>query len=187
MVAENPLLLTLVEEMHQCMEATRADLSELRKEFQEVTAQQDVQQKVFDTLHTELSDYKNDFVGARMKPMIATMLFLHDAICGFHSELEAYVDPPDWLGERVLTKGLIGQNLDYFQEQLDEVLRMCELQPMKTEVGVPADPKMQTLISAEPTDDPSLHNHIQKVVRTGWVQGDKVFRPAEVVVWKVNA
>lgn len=177
-------MLSLLKHLNQNMQELRSEQNALRREFQEMAAQQGVQQNIFDALHTELGDYKNDFVGERIKPMVGTLLFLYDAINGFSSELDVYVDPPDWLGERVLTKGLIDSNLGYFREHLDEVLRMCELQPLKAEVGMLADPKTQNLISTEATDDATMDNHIQKVVRTGWMQGERVFRPTEVVIWK---
>ncbi|RYX82769.1 nucleotide exchange factor GrpE [bacterium] len=181
------LLLSMMEDIQKEMKASREEIVVLRNEFRDVAEQQGVQHKIFDALHTELGDYKNDFVSARMKPMLSAMLFLYDAISDFKGELDAYVDPPDWLGERVLKKELIKMNLSYFQEQFDEVLRMCELQPIAPEMGEVAEPKVQNIVSTETTEDVDLNNHIQKVVRIGWTQGEKIFRPADVIIWKTAA
>ena len=178
------LMLSMMEELQRELKEARSEIGGLRNDFQAVATEQGVQHKIFDALHTELSDYKNDFVSARMKPMLSAMLFLYDAIAGFYGELDAYVDPPDWLGDKVLKKALIESNLTYFQEQLDEILRMCELQPLTPEVGAPVDMKANNVTATAPTDDAALHNRVQKVIRLGWMQGDKLFRPAEVVVWK---
>ena len=178
------LMLSMMEELQRELQEARSEIGGLRNDFQAVVTEQGVQHKIFDALHTELSDYKNDFVSARMKPMLSAMLFLGDALAGFYGELDAYVDPPDWLGDKVLKKALIESNLTYFQEQLDEILRMCELQPVTPEVGALVDMKANNVTAAASTDDVTMHNRIQKVIRLGWMQGDKMFRPAEVVVWK---
>ncbi len=73
-------LVDVIRGLDASVQQMRGEVKTLRTDFQELSAQQGVQQQVFDTLHTEMSDYKNDFVSARMKPMLNTLLFLYDAI-----------------------------------------------------------------------------------------------------------
>ena len=179
--------LAVIEKMGEEIAALREETRHLHKVVRELSVQQSMQQNVFDTLHTELSDYKNDFVGARMKPVISTMLFLHDSMSGFRNEVGTLVDPPDWLGSKVLSKNLVEGNMLHFQDQMDEALRICEVEKIEVREGEVADAKSQKVVSVEPTHDTALDKRVQKVVRTGWTQGSKVFRPAEVAVWKAES
>ena len=169
------------------MAALREETVHLHHAVKQLVVQQTMQQNVFDTLHTELSDYKNDFVGARMKPMISTMLFLHDAMSQFRNEVGTLIDPPDWLGTNVLSRKLVESNLVHFQDQMDEAMRMCEVNKIEVEEGEIYDIRTQKVISVEPTKDIALDKRVQKIVRPGWKQGGKVFRPTEVAIWKLQS
>ncbi len=179
--------LDVIEKMGAEIAALREETRHLHCVVRELSLQQGMQQNVFDTLHAELSDYKNDFVGARMKPVISTMLFLHDAMSKFRKEVDTLVDPPDWLGSKVLSKNLVEGNLMHFQDQMDEALRICEVEKIEVREGEVADTKTQKVIALEPTSDIALDKCVQRIVRSGWIQGSKVFRPAEVAVWKVES
>ncbi len=178
--------LEIIEKMSTEIAVLRDETRQLRQSLKELSAQQSVQQSIFDALHVELSDYKNDFIGARMKPVITAMLFLGDTLTEFQKEVDNLVDPPDWLGSQVLSKKLVDSNLVHFKDQLDETMRMCEMEKIDVVAGEVADARTQRFISAEPTEDAALDNRIRKVVRLGWKQGSKTFRPTEVTVWKVK-
>ena len=179
--------LEMIEKMSNEMAALREETVHLHHAVKQLVVQQTMQQNVFDTLHTELSDYKNDFVGARMKPMISTMLFLHDAMSQFRNEVGTLIDPPDWLGTNVLSRKLVESNLVHFQDQMDEAMRMCEVNKIEVEEGEIYDIRTQKVISVEPTKDIALDKRVQKIVRPGWKQGGKVFRPTEVAIWKLQS
>ena len=179
--------LEVIEKMGEEITALREETRHLHGVVKELSLQQGMQQNVFDTLHAELSDYKNDFVGARLKPVISTMLFLHDAMSKFRKEVDTLVDPPDWLGSKVLSKDLVEGNMMHFQDQMDEALRICEVEKIEVREGEIADTKTQKVIALEPTPDIALDKCVQRIVRSGWRQGSKVFRPTEVAVWKVES
>lgn len=54
------------------------------------------------------------------------------------------------------------------------------------QTGVDFDPIMHEPIETKETDDASLDHKIEKVIQKGYKMGDKVIRPARVVVWKLK-
>ena len=54
------------------------------------------------------------------------------------------------------------------------------------QAGADFDPGMHEPIETSPTDDASLDHKIAKIIQKGYRMGDRVIRPARVVVWKAN-
>ena len=61
----------------------RQDVQQLRAMMSRVVERNGVDQKVFDSLHSELREYKNDFFYERLKPIVRPLLFLYDSIQQF--------------------------------------------------------------------------------------------------------
>lgn len=135
------------------------------------------QAKVFDTLHAELASYKNDFFYEHLKPVLRPLLFLFDSLEQFEAELETD-------GSGALRSDLVRQNLDFFKDQLVEVLRMCEVEQMTTPEGT-SDLKQHKVVEARPVES-GTDNQIVAVKRQGWLLRGQVLRPAEVVVTKLT-
>jgi molecular chaperone GrpE (heat shock protein) len=160
-------------------------MEEMSRLLQEICDRGTAQDKVFDTLHSELQDYKNDFIYEHLKPVVRPLLFLYDSLEQFEDELAQQERPQTDERRRGLSPALVRQNMAFFREQLVEALRICEVTPMQTPEGM-FDPKCHkavdiALVEAE------QENMIQRVVRSGWYLNGHVFRPAEVVVGKTTA
>jgi molecular chaperone GrpE len=54
------------------------------------------------------------------------------------------------------------------------------------QVGVDFDPNNHEPIETKETDDASLDHKIERIIQKGYQMGDRVIRPARVVVWKVK-
>jgi molecular chaperone GrpE (heat shock protein) len=169
--------------------ATESDIEELREvvmEIQrvvlEVADRGNAQEKVFDVLHQELQEYKNDFIYEHLKPVLWPLLFLFDSLEQYAREV---VQRVSFTGDQQLEAKEVLEHLKFFRGQLVEALRICEVTPMKQPSGV-IDPKCHKGIGVEKVDDPADENTVRRVVRTGWYLNGKVLRHAEVIIGKVS-
>ena len=169
----------LVEEFGQVQE----DLHRMYRLVEEISERESAQEKVFNTLHAELRDYKNDFIYEHLKPVVRPLLFLYDSLEQFDAEIALYERPTN--GERRqsgLSPQLVRENISFFRDQLVEALRICEVTPMETPKGT-FNPKLHKVIDVVPVE-PAQDGMIQRVVRSGWYLNGALLRSAEVIVGK---
>jgi len=138
-------------------------------------------EKVFNTLHTELTDYKNDFIYEHMKPVVRPLLFLYDSLEQFDKEVAIY-EQPEERRQSGLSPSVVRENLAYFREQMVEALRICEVTLMEPPQGA-FNPRLQKAVDVVPVEA-SQDNTILRVVRPGWFLNGQLLRPAEVIVGK---
>ena len=143
-------------------------------------------ERVFNTLHAELSDYKKDFIYEHLKPVIRPLLFLYDSLEQFEGEVERFAGDapatPPVKGSGTIPTRLVSQNTVYFREQLVEALRICEVTPMDTPEGA-FNARFQKAVKTVPVEA-AQDGLIQHVVRSGWFLNGQLLRSAEVVVGK---
>lgn len=167
-----------------------SELSDLRSEIQRLSEQvgyinerESSLERVFDTLHAELADYKNDFLYEHLKPVVRPLLFLFDSLEQFDSEVsmaEATMNANAQGG--ILSPQGVRDNVQYFRDQLTEALRVCEVTIMDTPKG-PFNPKFHKAIDVMPVPS-EQDGTIVRAVRSGWFLNGQLLRPAEVVVGK---
>jgi molecular chaperone GrpE (heat shock protein) len=156
-------------------------MEEMSRLLQEMCDRGTAQDKVFDTLHSELQDYKNDFIYEHLKPVVRPLLFLYDSMEHFDEEMAEH-ERPDGVERRGISPRIVRQNVTFFREQLTEALRICEVTPMQTPEGT-FDPKCHKAVGIVQVEV-EQENIIQRVVRSGWYLNGHVFRPAEVIIGK---
>jgi molecular chaperone GrpE (heat shock protein) len=163
--------------------------SEMQRMYQlvEVIAEREsAQEKVFNTLHAELRDYKNDFIYEHFKPVVRPLLFLYDALEQFDAEIALYERPNTGERRQVgLSPQLVRENIAFFRDQLVEALRICEVTPMETPKG-PFNAKLHKVIDVVPVEA-DQDGMIQRLVRSGWYLNGALLRSAEVIVGKKMA
>lgn len=140
-------------------------------------------ERVFDALHSELADYKNDFLYEHLKPVVRPLLFLFDSLEQFDGEVamaEATLTS-ETRGE-LLSPPIVRENIRYFRDQLIEALRTCEVTIMDAPRGS-FNAKFQKTVDIMPVPQ-AEDNQILRVVRSGWFLNGQLLRPAEVVVGK---
>lgn len=168
------------------LEEVAARIDDLHTLLAEINNRGLAQDKVFDTLHNELQDYKNDFIYEHLKPVVRPLLFLYDSMEQFDEEMQNIERRiPQGMIINGIPPGTVSQNVQFFREQLIEALRICEVTPMQTPEGR-YDPRLHKPIDTVPVP-PEQEGEVQRVVRSGWFLNGRVFRPAEVVVGKVRA
>ena len=171
-----------------------AELAEMRDEIERLTEQvtqvnerESSLERVFDTLHAELSDYKNDFLYEHLKPAVRPLLFLFDSIEQFDSEVamtqSAAPNPTPTPG--TLAAFVVRENIEYFRDQLVEALQVCEVTIMEAPRGA-FNSKFHKAVDVMPVER-EKDGTIVRVVRSGWFLNGQLLRPAEVVVGKFRA
>lgn len=179
--------LDYVEAMGQNISYLREQMGEMRSELSALSSRGSESHKAFDALHTELNDYKKDFIFQHIKPLLRPLLFLYDSLEGFDREMKLYEEaqsgqnlPPD-----ALTGTKVRQNLTFLRDQLVEALEVCEVEPLPVPSGV-FDAKNQKAIDTAPVT-PELDGTIVEVIRIGWTLNGHLLRPAEVILGKAQS
>ena len=174
--------------------AVAAELTELRDEIARLTEQvtqvnerESSLERVFDTLHAELSDYKNDFLYEHLKPVVRPLLFLFDSIEQFDTEvaMTQTVNANPTATPGTLSAGVVRENVEYFRDQLVEALQVCEVTLMEAPRGA-FNAKFHKAVDVMPVAR-EQDGTIVRVVRSGWFLNGQLLRPAEVVVGKFRA
>lgn len=161
----------------------QGDLQKVYGLVEEISERESAQEKIFNTLHSELRDYKNDFIYEHLKPVIRPLLFLYDSLEQFDAEIALYERPINGERRQVgLSPQLVRENIAFFRDQLVESLRICEVSPMESPKGA-FNPRMHKVIDVVPAEA-DQDGMIQRVVRSGWYLNGQLLRSAEVIVGK---
>jgi len=164
----------------------QSDLQKMHRLMEEVGERESAQEKIFNTLHSELRDYKNDFIYEHLKPVVRPLLFLYDSLEQFDAEIALYEREPTGERRQVgLSPQLVRENIAFFRDQLVESLRICEVAPMESPKGA-FNPRMHKVIDVVPVEA-AQDGMIQRVVRSGWYLNGQLLRSAEVIVGKKMA
>ncbi len=75
--------------------------------------------------------------------------------------------------------------VEYIYSQLKNTLENNNVEAID-QVNVDFDPNLHEPIEIVETDDATLDHKIEKIIQKGYKMGDRVIRPARVVVWKVK-
>jgi molecular chaperone GrpE len=67
----------------------------------------------------------------------------------------------------------------------DGTLRRHGVEPFRPEPGAPFDRHESRAVRTVETDDPARANHVAEVLQPGYRLGDRILRPAEVVVCRM--
>ncbi len=165
----------------------RDEIERLAQQVTQVNERESSLERVFDTLHSELSDYKNDFLYEHLKPVVRPLLFLFDSIEQFDTEVAMTQDaaPNPTATPGTLAAFVVRENVEYFRDQLVEALQVCEVTIMEAPRGA-FNSKFHKAVDVMPVDR-EKDGTIVRVVRSGWFLNGQLLRPAEVVVGKFRA
>jgi len=168
--------------MHARLAKMQNEMLRMSRLVESINERESSQEKVFNTLHSELRDYKNDFIYEHLKPIVRPLLFLYDSMEQFDAEVAEADKNHNGSEARTMPPKLVRQNIQYFKDQLVEALRICEVTPMETPRGQ-FNPKLHKVIDVVPVKA-EQDGTIQRVIRSGWYINQQVLRSAEVIVGK---
>lgn len=96
--------------------------------------------------------------------------------------------PPPDASPRALIAGLIGafdlaEGAPALRSHIVQTLRSAGVAPQPVADGARFDPSAHLAVGTDRAAAPPQAGLIARTVRPGWMQGEAVLRPAEVVVW----
>jgi molecular chaperone GrpE (heat shock protein) len=163
-------------------DAEQNDLAEqIRKMDEHMVAlrnTESVNQRLFDSLHQELGQYRDNFLHESLqRPFIRDLLILFDDLTGLSSQLQTAEEGG---GEGKRDKlGQWRDNLENAIHSLTEILHRMEVSEI--EVKETVDRAFHRVVSYEPSDFAEDDGRIVMRVKRGFLWRDQVLRPEEVV------
>ena len=145
-------------------------LQELKRLFDDKIKKDTSQKQAFDKLYEEMRQYKDDFIFAAVRPILADLILLYDNMVRAEHHWE------DARGRQI-----IGD----LREELLEILYRQDVEPVCISDNTTLDRRQQRVIQTVATDIAAEDKQIVRVVREGFMRGDRVLRPQEVVCKKL--
>jgi molecular chaperone GrpE (heat shock protein) len=136
-----------------------------------------VNQRLFDSLHQELIQYRDNFLYESLqKPFIRDLLILFDDLSALSSQLQTAVEGTE------SKRGKLSQwrdNLENAIHSLTEILHRMEVSEIEPKEMV--DRAFHRVVSYEPSEFAEDEGRIVMRVKRGFLWRDQVLRPEEVV------
>jgi molecular chaperone GrpE (heat shock protein) len=160
-----------------------SELFDFARQFKKLDTQMDslrradgVNQRLFDSMHQELKDYRDNFLrDSLQKPYIRDLLLLFDDLTALSSQLKS-------AGKNEAKRTAFRQwsdNLENTIHALIEILHRLEVTEVLSQEKV--DLKLHKVVSYEPTDIPEEDGQIVMRVKRGFLWREGVLRPEEVI------
>ena len=135
-----------------------------------------VNQRLFDSLHEELINYRDNFLHESLqKPFIRDLLLLYDALSALSSQM-ASIKPTD---NRQVAIAQWRNNLENTVHSLLEVLHRLEVKEVEPKERV--DLTVHKVVSSEPAEFQQDDGCIVMRVKRGFFWRDQLLRPEEVI------
>ncbi len=152
------------------LEAPGEDDGSVRSLAEQLARRDEVQQRAFDALYTELRQYKEDFIFQAEKPLLLDLLLFYDSL--------------NWFQQSLLRQEMSGEVVaDSFQYLVDEFLELLyrrDVTPMEGREHY--DRETQKVIKVVYTDQAARDYTVQQVLKRGFRRADRVLRPEDIVL-----
>ncbi|MEO6870718.1 MAG: nucleotide exchange factor GrpE [Chthoniobacterales bacterium] len=140
-----------------------------------------VNQKLFDSLHEELINYRDNFVrDSLQKPVIRDLVVLFDDLSKIVEQVGSSASPENGTAAAQLRDNL--DNTLHFLVEIFHRLEVTEIEPKET-----IDRNLHRVISIEKANSAEEDGRIVKRLKRGFLWRDKVLRAEEVVVRRFAA
>lgn len=150
------------------------DVSEQLADLRELVAEKldndAVREKAFDQLYEELRQYKEDFTYQAEKPLLLDLLLFYDSL--------------NWFGQSIvkdeMSPDVVADSFQYLIDEFVELLYRRDVTPIDPSTTFDrTKQKAVKVVDAESEDD---HHKVAQVLKRGFLRGDKLLRPEEVVI-----
>jgi len=147
-------------------------------QLQEKAAESDTYLDLLQRSRAELANYqrrvRREIVALRGDTVRDVMAGLLPLLDDFGRAFDALAETPDAHCEA------FAQGVRMVETQLCKILEAHDIRPMEA-VGKPFDPEFHEAVMQQPTDD-HPHGVVIEELRKGYIAGDRVVRPAQVIV-----
>ncbi len=162
-------------------EDLKATLKKLRKDLKQ---SQQEKQEYLTSWQRERADFMNyrktEIEHNKKIEMMAKEHFAEELLPVLDAYDMAFANKEAW--EKVDKNWRMG--VEYIHQQLLKVLGENGIEEIAVNVGDAVDPNLHEAMSTVPAENPAQENTIAQVIQKGYKNGDKVFRPARVVVYE---
>ena len=157
-------------------------LSELRQLFEGQIARNANQNNMFDAIHREMKEYKENFLlEALHKPIIQNLIRLYDSFTQVESELNGILNGAEDIRSDDLSR--FQKNLkNMVGSELEEVLYRLDVIPYEGPKTL--DRKLHKTLVTKPAETPEQDGEVAEVHKIGFYWRDEVFRPEEVTIFR---
>ena len=157
-------------------------LSELRQLFEDQIARNANQNKMFDAIHREMKDYKeNSLLEALHKPIVHNLIGFYDNFKLIESQLNDILNGTEDIRPDDLSQ--FQKNLENIRFELEEVLYRLDVTLYEERLET-LDRKLHKTLDTKPADTPEQDGKVAEVHKIGFRWREKVFRPEEVTIWR---
>lgn len=167
-------------------EAVLAALSSLSDRFDQRIRHDDVREKMFNALHEQLRKAESDQALERNKGLYRALLGIYDEIGRIEARQVAAVT------EEGASKAVVAalEDTRALREDMIDLLErenIVRVAAAEDAVGAPFDRRVQQALGTVPTADARLDNRVARVVKDGFLYGERTLRPQQVMVWRYDA
>ncbi len=179
---------TLTTKQEVAPEGSGENQSELAQRLQRMDEQlsairgsESVNQQLFDTLHAELLNYRDNFLHESLqKPFIHDLVLLYDDLNGLAEQLRTAADEQKKRGHVAQWR----DNLENAIHSLVEILHRFEVKEIEPREFL--DRSVHRVVSYEPADYAEDDGRIVMRVRRGFLWRGKLIRPEEVIAKRLG-
>jgi len=162
--------------------AITGQLARVDENLQALRDTESVNQQLFNSLHEELKEYRDNFLrDSLQKPFIRDLIVLFDDLTGLAAQMESAGGAG---GARQATVGQWCANLENGIHSVLEILHRMEVNEIEPKDLV--DRACHRVVSYEPADFAEDDGRIVLRVKRGFLWRDQVLRPEEVVAKRFN-
>lgn len=162
-------------DMTAMLDRLRQGLAELAQRFEEKIETDRHKDSLFDSVHTEMQEYKNGLLGTLTEPMERDIIKVIDDI---GKTIGAYRGKPPTREHYVRFFSLF----EGIQTDLKDLLYRQGVEPYAVDGGA-VEILRQKILATVPTADKKLDKTVAERHCEGWAKADKVIRPERVSVY----
>ena len=155
-------------------------LQKMDEQLAAIRSSESVNQQLFDTLHAELINYRDNFLHESLqRPFIHDLVLLYDDLMGLAEQLRSAAEEKK--------RGHISQwrdNLDNAIHSLVEILHRFEVKEIEPKEFL--DRSIHRVVSYEPADFAEDEGRIVMRVKRGFLWRGKLIRPEEVIAKRLG-
>lgn len=159
-----------------CLENVKKQLNNLANLFDERIRYDEYKNNLFDNMHKELTDYRNEAHEKNIVSISLDIIQLMDAYTKIIRKFEE-AEPTEENYKR-LTSNFYG-----ILEDLNDVLYRQSIESYQSQDNL-VDVKKQKIISNVETDDITLDNTIAERIAPGYEKNGKIIRPEKIAIYK---
>lgn len=154
-----------LEELMEAFDRMSKEFSDLGALVRERSKSEEVQREAFERLHSELRDYKENFLQKALEPMYRSLVSLADSM------------------DEIIAEGSEeAEDVDFLRAELLEALNRYAVEPFSPDTET-FDPKTQKVIKTVPTDEEARHRGIATRLHPGYRSQDRIIRPEQVNIY----